>query len=177
MQPRNTNSSPGNPTNIIVGVLGLILILAGLYYITRLVMWILGLLTPLFLIGALIIDYRVFINYGKMIARWMKKNPIVGIVAIIFSIVGIPLLAPFLFGKAWFNRKVRKMTENMTNQREGQFIEYEEVPEEQEPLPELDIHNDPRPNPLDKSTKPKGDYDELFEDLDFEDQNPPSKLW
>ena len=57
----------------------------------------------------------------------LQRNPLGGIIGILLSFFGFPILAGVLFGKSILDRKVRKLNEAYKAQKEGEFVEYEEV--------------------------------------------------
>lgn len=82
------------------------------------------------LIATLAINHNVFINYGKWIVNLTQKNPIMGIGAGLLSFMFYPVVIFFLFGKALLYRRVNQMKTKMDTEREGEYIEYEEVASE-----------------------------------------------
>ncbi|MEL7120072.1 MAG: hypothetical protein AAFO07_11545 [Bacteroidota bacterium] len=121
-----------NGFNAIVGVLALILGLFALFFIARFIYTILWYLSPVFLIGALIVDRKGVINYGKWIVNAFKKDTIYGVVVSILSIFGFPIVTGFLFGKALLSKRIKKMHDDIEKREKGELIEYEEI--DNEPL-------------------------------------------
>lgn len=176
-------------TNSIVSILTIVIVIVGIYYAFTVASWLLGVLAiPLF-IATFFIDRNVIINYGKFLANTFKKNPIMGVLGVLLTIFLHPFLIAALFGKAMFNKKTRDAGRTAEVGTDGDYVNYEEVNKDEEEIEFeldqdfedrmtadkkdsdiLDYHNDPEDNPLDKS-KPKDDYDELFEDLDFDEKN------
>lgn len=152
-----------NPLNSITSIIILLLFLVGLYYLASGVFWLLAKLSPVLLIAALVIDHNVVINYGKWLINLVKRNPLMGIVAILLSAVAYPVTFAFLLGKALFKRKVNQMRQQFDpNYQPGQkgkkqteFTDYEEVndqPDERLELP------DRRQEP-----NTRNDYDQYFD--------------
>ncbi len=184
MQPRQQQSK-GGPFNLIIGVLTIFLVIAGIYYAFAFAKWMLSFVAIPLLIATLIMDRSVVTDYVKMHGKWLKTNPLMGILGILFTFVLFPFVSAFLFGKVMLKRKVNNMTKGYNPEGDEDYVKYEEVLTEEEqfeldlqdePIEEdmelIDLHDDPNPNPLDKSKK-KDDYEELFDDIDF-DENTTS---
>lgn len=175
-------------SNTLVSILTIVIVVVGIYYAFTVAKWILGLLALPLLIATIFIDKDVLINYGKFIRDTFKKNPLMGVLAVLLSFFLYPFLSAGLFGKALFNRKARAIRREQEVGSDGEYVKYEDIKSDEvddlefeldqkfedrmakEDKDVLDYHNDPEDNPLDKS-KPKDDYDELFDDLDFEEKN------
>jgi|GEM_PF-2314780 len=175
-------------SNTLVSILTLVVVVVGIYYAFTVAKWILGVLAIPLLIATLFIDRKVLVNYGKFLSTTFKKNPLIGVLGVLLTIFLYPFVSAGLFGKAMFNKKARDARREQEIGTEGEYVKYEDLSDNQSELeldPNfeermaresskdgdiLDYHNDPEDNPLDKS-KPKDDYDELFEDLDFDEKN------
>ncbi len=144
-------------TNGIFGFIFLVLLLVGLFFIAKGIFTILAYAAPVLLIGALIINYKTVINYFKFILSLFKRSALTGIIAILLSIIGFPVLSGVLFGKAILDRKVRRLREAHQAREEGEFVNHEEVvrrmPDEELELPSFE-----------KPQIPKKDnrYEDLF---------------
>lgn len=145
-----------NPFNLIIGIVIFLLVLVVLYRVSIWLFQILLYLSPLLLIGALVINKSVVINYGKWLVNLVKKNPTRGIVGIVLTIVGFPVVAGFLLGKAWLYRKADAIKQHADQQKYGEFADYEEVKDEPEIRLELPEVDKPR-------KKKRSDYDQYFE--------------
>ena len=155
-----------NPFNSITSVIGLVLFFVVAYYVLKGAFFILGLITPALLIGAAILDFKVYPDYAKWVWKTLQSNPILGIIAVIGSVVALPVLSGFLFFKALFRRKLKKMGVDMKQGFPGQsanesaeedFVDFEIVDEEMHKpleLPEMD-----KPRQESKG----GDYEGLFD--------------
>ena len=114
-------------TNGIFGFIFLVLVLVAIFFIAKGIFKLLALAAPVLIIGALIINYRTILNYFKFILSLLRRNPLGGIIAILLSIIGFPVLAFVLFGKAILDRKVRRLQREHRAQEEGEYVPYEEV--------------------------------------------------
>ena len=154
MGNRRNNQAEANPFNSITSILFLVLAFMALYFIATSVFKILAWLAPVMLIATLVIDYKVVLNYGKWIVNLLRRNPLIGIGAILLSFFGFPIIAGFLLGKALLKRKVVKMKKDIQNRQEGEYTDYEEMNSRPSTLdlPEMERQED------------FSDYEELFDD-------------
>jgi small-conductance mechanosensitive channel len=143
--------------NGIFGFIFLMLILVGLFFIAKGAFRILTFAAPVFLLLALIINYRTILGYFKFILSLLQRSTLTGIIAILLSIIGFPVLSGILFGKAIVDRRIRKFRKLHEANESPEFSEYEEVikPSHKEDL-ELP--------PIEKSQTEKKDnrYENLF---------------
>jgi cytochrome b subunit of formate dehydrogenase len=147
-----------NPFNSITSIIILVLFFMALYFIAKSVFTILAWIAPVLLIGALIIDYKVVLNYGKWIVNLLKKNILMGIGAGLLTFFGFPVIAGFLFVKALLSKKVNSMKQEVERRQQGEFVDYEELDSTPIELPK--IEEKPRP----KQKLPRDDnYDQFFE--------------
>lgn len=136
-----------------------------LFYLTKIVFKILWFISPLLFIASLIIDHTVFLGYAKWLGGMVKRNPLMGIGAIVLSALLFPLTASFLFGKALFRKKVKDARQEQENRVRGELIDFEEIVEDEEEfndealrLPPME--KEPRPR---QTNRPKdNEYDDLF---------------
>lgn len=116
-----------NPTHLVIGAAVLIFGTLGLFWVAGKVFALLRIISPILILATLFIDHRVVLNYGKMITRLFKRNPIMGIGAGILSVVGFPIVILYLFAKALLNRQLKKMA----TPKEVTFAEYEEIADDE----------------------------------------------
>lgn len=157
----NTN----NPMNIIIGLVLMFLLILGFFYITRLALTILYYLSPIFLILTLIIDYKVVTGYGKWLIQLTRRNTVLGVLGIVLSVIGFPVVSAFLFGKALLNRRIKQVRQEVEERQEGKYIEYEEL--DSKPTIDLDELKKKLPEEQQKKQpeEPRRDnnYDQLFD--------------
>ncbi|MDQ3017070.1 MAG: hypothetical protein M3R25_10195 [Bacteroidota bacterium] len=144
-------------SNGIFGFVFLVLLLVGLFFIARGIFTLLSYAAPVLIVGALIINYKTVVNYLKFMLSLLKRNALTGIIAIILSVIGFPILAGILFGKSILDRKVRKLQEAHRTAKEGELVEYEEVIKKR-PDDDFELR------PLEKEAPPRKDnrYEDLF---------------
>lgn len=130
MNELRNNSPFGN----IGGIIVVVLILFGLYYLVSGIFWLLYQIAPLLLIGALILNYRVVVNFVKYLWKTLGDNPLFGIVMIIFSIFAYPLVFAYLLAKAYTSR-------GRVEQTQPEFDEYEDLSDDALDLEDLEKSN------------------------------------
>ncbi|NBC07197.1 MAG: hypothetical protein GVY26_08390 [Bacteroidetes bacterium] len=153
------NSSNNNPFSTLIGIVLGVLFLLGLFFIARFIFTILYYLSPIMLIVALIVDYKVVTGYGKWLLRLTKDNALLGIGAILLTVLGFPLVSLFLLGKALLRKRVKDAQEEAMQQREGEYIEYEELDSEPMDLPQIEEWE----KQTEERRRKRNDYDDFFD--------------
>lgn len=156
----NIGGKSGGPFGSFGGVIALVLFFVMLYFLAKGLFWILSLVAPILLIATLVIDHKVVLDYGKFIFKLLKDNPLVGILGIVLSVVGFPIVSGFLFFKALARRTINSKLESIKKEREGEFAEYEEVVEDTDflELPEVEtVQRKPKANN-------SNEYEDLFDE-------------
>lgn len=142
MQHTNTRS----PYNLILGMLVGVLFIVGLFIIARGIFSILSITAPLLLVAALIIRYQAVTDFLAFMLKLLKENPIVGIVAIVFSVLAYPVLFAYLLVKAIFFRKLDKIQKAHDKKIHGEFVDYEVLEEDtlelETKIPEKETRNE-----------------------------------
>lgn len=158
---RSTDKSP------LSGILGLVilaLVLVGLFMLARFIFRILAFLAPALIIVALILDYKTVLGYGKWLINLVKQNPLMGILAIVLTILGFPLVSAFLAGKAYLSRNMKKAEKEQEAQKPGEYIDFEEIEEEPLELPKLsEIKREEKEKKSSKRGGEEDKYDSLFD--------------
>lgn len=142
-----------NPFGGLIGLLGLALFFVAMYFIAKGIFTVLAWASPVLLIGAAIMDYTVITDFGKFLMKLIKDNPVMGIITLVLSVVGYPILFGYLFFKALMRRQVNKIMKEAN--KEPEYDKYEEVTEEAEDFLEL-------PQIEKQSKKTTSEYDDLF---------------
>ncbi len=135
-----------------------LLFLLGLFYVARFIFTILYYLSPIMIVAALIVDYKTVVGYGQWLVAQVKRNPLIGIGAILLTVLAFPLVSLFLLGKALFKKKVREVEQEAQQQRQGEYIEYEELDSEAIDLDRLQERRREEPEPRRRSN-----YDDFFD--------------
>lgn len=150
-------------SNPLGGILGFIVALIVLYFLFNLLGFLYNLLwyaAPVMFIASLIIDYTVFTGYLKSIQALFARKWYLGVLAVILSLVVFPLTATYLLGMSLFRKKLRERAQEMDEQVNGKWAEYEDITEA--PI-DLDVPYEELP-PAPEPQKRKGNnYDELFD--------------
>ena len=148
--------------NGIIGFAFMVIVFVVLFFVAKGVFTVLSWIAPVLILLALIINYRTILNYLKFMLSLLQRNPLGGIIGILLSFFGFPILAGVLFGKSILDRKVRKLKEAYKAEKEGEFVEYEEV------KPEKEIRLDLPPLQKEKPVvekQPPPEKDNRYEDL------------
>lgn len=132
----------------------LVLVFIGVFFVARGLFWLLNILAPVMLIATLIIDYKVLVGYGKWIVGLVRRDLLLGLGAILLTLVGYPVVLAFLLGKALMNRKVRQLQKESQKKAEGEWVDFEEL--------ESKKKDSDWPVLPPKETREKNDYEDLF---------------
>lgn len=140
-------------SNAVIGLLIFVGVFAGLYFIAINIFRLLAWVSPVLLVAALVLDYKVILNYGKWVIGLYKSNLGYGIIVTLLTIVGYPLVFTYLFFKSLMSYRYKQMVKERNIQKPGEYIDYEEVDEKTIELPPI----------REKQKQEKGnEYDELF---------------
>lgn len=90
-----------------LGILVIAAIIILLFIIIKSIYKLFFILAPVFIILALILDYRVIAKFGILLYNLLKHKPTLGILAIIFSILGMPFIAAAMFFNAFMNFRTK----------------------------------------------------------------------
>ena len=105
-------------------------------------------------------DHKVVTDYLKFLFETLKKNPIMGLVFTLMTILGAPFVAGYLFAKAWMKRSLKKYVgEQPGIEQYSKYEEVEEIELEEEDfliLPEIEK----APKEVKKDTN---EYEDLFD--------------
>ncbi|MFT4665485.1 MAG: hypothetical protein ACI8YQ_000129 [Polaribacter sp.] len=116
-----------NPFNSILSIVFLVAIFIGLYYLATGIFTILSALAPFMLLGALIINYKVVLNYGKWLLNTLKTNFLRGLGMTVLTVLGFPVISGYLLLKAFLSKKVEKMQADFEDRARPDFADFEEV--------------------------------------------------
>ncbi|WP_367391370.1 hypothetical protein [Lewinella sp. LCG006] len=146
-----------SPFQGIVGIVVGILFLFALFFFVQILFKILWFLLPVIVIATAVIDYKVILNYFGWIGKLFKNNALAGLAMSALTIIGAPVVALFLLGKALLRKKIKDVQTEAELRQNGEFVEYEELDSETMDLPPLE-------SPLRADPPPKKDtgYDDMF---------------
>ena len=143
-----------NPFGAFGSIIILILFFIALYFIAKGIFTVLSYLAPILLIITLIIDYTVVLDFGKFILRLFKNNILIGILAVLLTIVGFPIVAGFLFFRSLIRRNL-KSTGSFKETPKEIYTDYEEIEDEEEDFLSL-------PEIKKEKQKKDNDYEQFF---------------
>ena len=143
--------------NGIIGFAFMVLLFVGLFFIAKGVFTVLAWIAPVLIILALLINYRTVLNYLKFMLGLLQRNPVGGIIGILLSFFGFPILAGVLFGKSILDRKVKKLNEAYQAEKDGEFVEFEEIIKSERET-KLDLTPKEKQAPVKKDNQ----YEDLF---------------
>lgn len=157
MQPRQNMFQMR--VNGIMGLIFMILFFVVLFFIARGIFQILAWAAPVLIIAALLINYRTVLGFLRLLWDTLRRRPLLGILGVLLTIVGFPVVSGFLLGKAILDRRINAFHKEIAKRRDGELIEYEDVTEETPKKEVLELKTPPPPQ-----TQPqKNTYDEFFE--------------
>ncbi|MBK7342282.1 MAG: hypothetical protein IPJ06_03665 [Saprospiraceae bacterium] len=116
-----------NPFSSIAGILIMALVLVGLFFVAKGIFWLLAKAAVFLLAGALIIHYKTVLDFGKWLWNTIITNPLQGIFLTALGVLLYPILFAYLFLRALVNRKVSKLQNAVRQEREGEWVDFEEL--------------------------------------------------
>jgi len=116
-----------NPWAVVLGLLVFVLILVGLFWIARIFFTLLYYASPFLLLATLFLDRKVILNYIQWLSGLVKRNALLGILAIVLSLVGFPVVSGYLFVRALLNWRLRKMEKEVESRQRGEYVDFEEL--------------------------------------------------
>ena len=123
-------SQGGNPIGNWVGIIMIAVVLIGLFIVGRAIFNMLYFIAPVLLIATLIIDYKVVLSFIKQLGALFAKNPLHGIGASALTFFFYPVVFVVLLFRAFTGKKLRQFRESREEERQGDFVDYEELDEE-----------------------------------------------
>lgn len=151
----NKISGQKGKSNIILGAVVLGLGLIFLFFIARSIFTLLSYIAPFLLILSLIINYKVVLNYLKSIWTNLNNNFLFGILMVLFTVIGFPIVSAYLLFKSIIYRRV-DLLEKESRKRNETFTDYEDISNESDFMELKEIDE------LKKSDSEKNEYENLF---------------
>lgn len=140
----------------LMGLIMFILFMVFIYMMIKGLFALASYIMPVLVIATLLIDYKVYMNYGKFLIDLFQKSFVTGILGSALTFFLFPLVILFLFTKAIFTRFVLKSVKKnpifQEQKSEDEYIEFEEVEDEEVPfieLPPVEPKSNPKDNPYD----------------------------
>lgn len=145
-----------NPFGSFGAIIGMVLVLLLLFFIAKGIFTILSWAAPVLLILAAVFDYTVITDYLKFIGKLFKDNVLFAIIATVLSIVGFPVVAGFLFFRAFARKSLKSAMKKAEEENRPKYAAYEEVDDEDIMiLPKIEKQNRP-------TAKDDNEYEDLF---------------
>ena len=122
---KQTNFKTNN-INSWMGLLVILGIIIVLFIIIQSLYKLFFILAPVFILLSLILDYRVIAKFGIVLYNLLRHKTTLGILAVIFTILGLPFVAAAMFFNSFMNfrNKIRNKS------KYTKYIELEEKKEE-----------------------------------------------
>jgi hypothetical protein len=124
MENRNEFQIRSNTWGGLIVLIGLLILL---FFIARGIFTLLSYVAPVLLIATAIIDHKVIIGYVHWLVGLLKRNILIGLGAIVLSVIGFPVVSALLLGRALINRKVKDYDRRAQSIHEGELVDYEEL--------------------------------------------------
>lgn len=176
IQISGSRSGGGFFSNIGCLIFGALFLMGAFYFLSWLykMLWY---VSPVFLVLALIINWKVVASTGRYLVNALQRNPISGLITVAMAGVFFPLLTLFWFFGAMGSKRLEKMQQQFGQQfggasfdpfqtasrKETEFVDFEEIEskpvykKEEQPIQELPLEELP-PTPK----KPENPYDGIF---------------
>ncbi len=123
----NTNpNTPKSPFSslinllVVVGAIALVILLINGFF--KLIYW----LAPGLLVAALIIDYRVGVEYFRNLLDTFRRDVLAGVLRVLFAVFCYPLLFLWLLLKAIFYKKIEKISQQINEQTDAQQAHFQQ---------------------------------------------------
>ena len=118
-----------DPGQALIGILLLVGLFMGFFFIARGIFTLLSWLAPVMIILTVIIDYRVVVGYFKWLWRLIHEEFLLGLGAAAVTIIGYPVVAGYLLFRAWHTSQNKKGRNDNSGEkgRIGEYISFEEV--------------------------------------------------
>ncbi len=143
-----------NPFANLTGILLMILMMVGIFYVAKGIFWLLAKAAIFLIIGAIIIHYPTVIAFFKWLWSTWTKSILQGIIFTALTVLLYPVVCALLFFRALLNRKVASLESTIKKEQQGEFVDFEEL--------ESAIHNRKKKvQPVE--TTPTDRYSDLFE--------------
>ena len=146
----------GGSSNLIVGVVMLVVAAMVLYFLFKGLIWVLGFIAPVLLIVTLFINKDVVLDYVKGMVGRLKNDTLMGVAQVGVTFFLFPFVVAYLFAKAMLLRKVGSF---QGKKEEEKFSEYEDLTED-DVLDLKDLEDIPQKETRTASNNNK--YDDLF---------------
>lgn len=135
----------GGMMGTIIGLATVAFLAVIIYFVLKGFIWFIFAFAWVFLIVAVIFDYKVIINFGKRLLALFKTNPLYGVGAAALSVLLHPFLFFILMLRALGSKFVKKIGFDLNGQPtvengiSEEFAEYEEILDEELDLKQIEF--------------------------------------
>ncbi|MBK8879455.1 MAG: hypothetical protein IPN74_13170 [Haliscomenobacter sp.] len=133
MFDQKSSEGGGSPRNTFWALILFVGLLVGVFFMARLVFRLLYFLGPVILIAALILDHKVFLDYISWLRKIFKRDTLMGVAAIVLSVLGYPIVSAILLGRALMRRQVKTLQRDQERRAKGELTDFEELESRQFP--------------------------------------------
>lgn len=116
-----------NPFANVTGILIMVLLMVGLFYVAKGIFWLLAKAAIFLLAGAIIVHYPTVVGFLRWLWDTLRQQFLLGMFFLALSVLLYPILFAFLFLRALVNRKISNLEAVMRKEREGEFVDFEEL--------------------------------------------------
>lgn len=116
-----------NPFANLTGILLMILLMVGIFYVARGIFWLLAEAAIFLLAGAIIIHYPTILGFFKWLWNTWRKSLVQGLLFTALTVLLYPVICAFLFFRAILNRKVASLESALKKEQQGEFVDFEEL--------------------------------------------------
>ncbi len=133
MLDQRSSDKGGSPLNTFWALILFVGLLIGVFFMARLVFRLLYFLGPVILIAALVLDHKVFLEYIGWLRKIFKRDTLMGVAAIVLSILGYPIVSAILLGRALMRRQVKTLQREQERRTQCELTDFEELESRQIP--------------------------------------------
>lgn len=116
-----------NPFANFTGILMMILLMVGLFYVAKGVYWLLAKAAVVLLVATLLVHYPTIVRFLRWLGGTWQRNPLQGLLYTALGALLYPVLIAGLFFQALLNRKVSRLEQALRQEQEGEFVDFEEL--------------------------------------------------
>lgn len=172
---RGGNVPGGGFGCLLLGIFGI----AAVYFVLKGLYWLLYWLSPVLLVVAAIINWRVFPQTAKNWIKTLETNPVSALIYLAFAVLLFPFFSLYILLKAVGLKQLERMGQFMNGQQgataeQGEYTEFEEIestpkgeappPPPIAPLEILKKETPPDSAQMSPPPKPQNPYDQMFEE-------------
>lgn len=116
-----------NPFASLTGILMMVLVMIGVFYVAKGVFWLLMKTAVFLLAGAILLHWPTVVGYVRWLLRTWKHSILQGLLATALSVVLYPVVFGFLFLRALLHRLVIRFERHAQREQQAEFVDFEEL--------------------------------------------------